>query len=242
MLELRSGDVTVAVDPPSGGLVTGITVGATELLTPAGLFVMAPWAGRTALARFGEHRLPVDQPPHAIHGTVRGIAWTVDDVTTSTVTLSTSLGPAWPWPGRCQHVVAVHDDHVTLRVAVDGAGFPAVVGWHPWFVKPVAVELEAEAMLERGDDHLPTGQRVPPVRPGDRPLDDCFEGVRWPAVLQFEGGLEVRLHAEGCRWAVVFDELPTTTCVEPQTGPPNALNDGSAPPAPIEAALRIGWT
>ena len=241
MLELRAGDVTVVVDPPAGGRIARITVGGFELLTKAGLFVMAPWAGRTGHARFDGRRLPVDDPPHALHGTVRGVAWRLDDSTTSTATLSCTLGPAWPWPGRCEHTIEVHDDGVELGAAVHGDGFPVVLGWHPWFVKPRAVELDADAMLERGDDRLPTGRRVPPVRPGVQPLDDCFEGVRWPAVLHYDD-LVVRVHAEHCGYAVVFDEPPHTTCVEPQSGPPNALNTGEAQPAPLQAKMRVTWS
>ena len=241
MLELRSGDVTVVVDPPAGGRIASITVGTVELLAPSGLFVMAPWAGRIANARFDGHGLPVDDPPHALHGTVRGVAWSVADVTASTVALSAPLGPAWPWPGRCEHIISVHDDHLALEATVAGDGFDAVLGWHPWFAKPAAVELDAESMLERGDDHVPTGRRVPAARPGDGPLDDCFEGVRWPAVLRYES-LVVQVDADGCPYAVVYDEVPTTTCVEPQTGPPNALNTGEARTAPVQAKMSITWS
>ena len=227
MLELRSGDVTVVVDPPGGGRITRITVATTELLAPAGLFVMAPWAGRSR-----------DQP---IHGTVRGVAWSVDDGDASSAVLSATLGPGWPWPGRCTHELVVGDDHIELRATVHGDGFDAVAGWHPWFTKPRSVELHAESMLERGDDHLPTGRRVAPVTPGDRPLDDCFEDVRWPVVLRYEGRT-VRVDADRCRYATVYDEVPGTTCVEPQTGPPDALRTGEAQPAPLEAKMSITWS
>ena len=226
MVELRSGDVVVVVDPPAGGLVTRIAVGESELLTPQGMFVMAPWAGRWR--------------GHPIHGTVRGVAWSVDDADASTAVLSATLGPGWPWPGRCTHELAVHDDHLDLRATVHGDGFDAVVGWHPWFTKPRSVELDAESMLERGDDQLPTGRRVEPVRPGDRPLDDCFEGVRWPATLRYDR-LTVSLSST-CGDAVLFDALPHTTCVEPQTGPPNALHTGEAHAAPLEAKMTLAWS
>ena len=96
-------------------------------------------------------------------------------------------------------------------------------------------------MLERGDDHLPTGRRIAPVRPGERPLDDCFEGVRWPAVLRYDG-FDIGIEADGCPYAIVFDELPHTTCVEPQSGPPNALDTGEARAAPVEAKMRLTWS
>ena len=227
MVELRAGDAVVEVDPPAGGLITRIAVGDTDLLTPAGMFVMAPWAGRWR--------------GHPIHGTVRGIAWRVVSEAATSAVLETTLGPAWPWPGRCEHTIELHDDRVELRAVVEGDAFAAAVGWHPWFAKPDAIELDAGAMLERGDDHLPTGRRIAPVRPGDRPLDDCFEGVRWPARLRY-ADRTVTVDAEGCRYAVVFDELPHTSCVEPQSAPPDALNTGEAHPAPLHARMTISWS
>jgi aldose 1-epimerase len=213
---------------------------------------MAPWVGRTGWGRFSvdgtEHRLAIDHPPHAIHGTVRGVAWQVDEAGADRAVLSAPLGPGWPWPGRCEHALTLAGDCLTLTATVTaapGAAFPAAVGWHPWFVKPSAVELEAAAMLERGDDHLPTGRRVPPPTPGDRPLDDCFEDVRWPVTVTFPDGFTLRVDAEGCRYAVLYDEPQDATCVEPSTAPPDALRSGETtlvePDRPLRATMRLRW-
>lgn len=230
-----------------------LTVRGFDVLTPAGCFVMAPWAGRTGWGAFEhggvEHRLPADMPPHAIHGTVRGIAWTVEDAGPNAATLWAPLGPAWPWRGRCSLAVAVHDDHlaVATEVYADAGSepFPAALGWHPWFVKPGSVALAADELLERGDDHLPTGRRIPAPAPGERPLDDCFGGVRWPVVLTWEGGRSLAVEADGCEYAVVFDQRADATCVEPQTAPPDALRAGTAsivePGHPLRAVLRLRW-
>jgi aldose 1-epimerase len=154
----------------------------------------------------------------------------------------------WPWPGRCTHELALTDHALTLTAtveAVDGASFPAAVGWHPWFAKPASVELAATSMLERGDDHLPTGQRVAAVAPGERPLDDCFEDVAWPVTIGWADGCSLRVDADGCRYAVVYDEQAATTCVEPQTASPDALNSGGAatvePGRPLRATMRFLW-
>jgi aldose 1-epimerase len=242
VIELRAGDAVAVVDPEGGGRLTRLAVAGVDLLTPAGCFLMAPWAGRTAWGRFDGHALPIDQPPHAIHGTVRGVAWgQVDDAT-----IAAPLGPIWPWPGRCTQRFDLAADHlrVTATVEAEGAEFPAALGWHPWFVKPAAVDLDAGAMWERDADHLPTGRLVAPPPPGT-PLDDCFAGVRWPVVLRHADGRRITVDAEGCDHAVVYDELAHTTCVEPQTAPPDALNRGTAtlvrPGAPLRAAVRIGW-
>jgi aldose 1-epimerase len=178
---------------------------------------------------------------------VRGVAWTGAAIASTTLTLDAPLGPGWPWPGRCEQVIELHPDRLVQRATIQSGGepFPAVLGWHPWYVKPSSVDLDAGAMLERGRDMIPTGRRLPAPEPGTQPLDDCFEDVRWPAVLRFDGGLDVRIDGDGCRYAVVFDRLAETTCVEPQTAPPNALNSGEAtivePGRPLRATMLLSW-
>jgi aldose 1-epimerase len=249
-VDLAAGSVVVTFDPEGGGRVTQIVVAGRSLLVPAGCFLMAPWAGRTGFGEFDGHPLPVDGPPHAIHGTVRGVAWRAVERDPRCVSLTAPLGPVWPWDGWCEHVVTVAEDRVTFEASVHAADgsdpFPAALGWHPWFVKPAEVELSAAAMLERGDDHLPTGRRISPApRPGERPFDDCFAGVRWPVVLRWDDGFEVRVDADGCDHVVLYDEQATTTCVEPQTAPPDALRSGAAalvsPGRPLQATMRLLW-
>jgi aldose 1-epimerase len=252
VIELRAGRAIAAVDPEGGGRLTRFAVDGFELLTADGSFVMAPWAGRTGHGRFTyqgvEHRLPVPEKhaPHAIHGTVRDRPWTVVDGAAHAVHLSIDLGPDWPWPGRCEQRIAVADDRITLELSVrsDGPAFPAVAGWHPWFTKPTGGDTEADAFLERGDDHLPTGRRLTDVDLTDRPLDDCFEGVHWPVLLHWPE-LTVSIDATGCRYVVVYDEPSDATCVEPQTGPPNGLATGEhaivTPDHPLEATTTWAW-
>lgn len=258
MLELRAGSALAVIDPEGGGRLQRLAVGAgeggpaTEVLASDGCFVMAPWAGRTGNGRFTflgvEHHLPVldRHAPHAIHGTVRDRPWTVLAHDATSAHLTIDLGRAWPWPGRCEHHVTLAPDHLELRLSVhaDGPAFPAVIGWHPWFAKPTVVAVDAGAMLERGPDHLPTGHLVEPPAIGERALDDCFEVVRWPVVLELPE-LVVEVDAEGCRYVVVYDEQPHTTCVEPQTGPPNGLATDEhtivTPEAPLRASTTWRW-
>ena len=241
-MELRAGEAVAVVDAEGGGRLARLTVGGVDVFTRAGCFIMAPWVGRTAYGRFDGHRLPINQPPHAIHGTVRGVAWTaVDDRA-----IEAPLGPVWPWPGRCTQRFMLAEDHLAIEATIEATSepFPAAVGWHPWFAKPAAVDLTADAMLERGDDHLPTGRLVE-APPEGRPLDDCFVGVRWPVALRWPDGRRIEVDAEGCDYVVVFDEPADATCVEPQTAQPDALNQGGAqlvrPGEPLRAAVRLTW-
>ena len=252
MLELRSGSASAVVDADGGGRLVRLTAGDTEVLTEDGSFVMAPWAGRTGYGRFTwqdvERRLPVPErhAPHAIHGTVRSRPWTVLESSATVARLDIDLGPDWPWPGRCEQRIELDDDHIRLELSVhtDGPAFPAVVGWHPWFTKPDAVELQAASLRERGPDHLPTGRLLPPPVPGERPLDDCFHRPRWPVVLR-AGGLTIHVDATGCPDVVVYDEPEHATCIEPQTGPPNGLATGECatvePGRPLVARTTWWW-
>ena len=252
MLTLSAGEATVRLDP-HGGRLASLTVGGDDLLTDNGSFVMAPWAGRTGHGRFTfggvRYWLPVadEHAPHAIHGTVRDRPWEVLEAGPAHARLGIDLGPDWPWEGWCEQVVTLEPASVTLTIRVTSGRdpFPAIVGWHPWFRRPKAIGFTAHSMLQRGPDHLPTGLRVPPRLPGNRPLDDCFEGVAWPITLRWpERALEIR--ATGCRFAVVYDEQPQATCIEPQTGPPNGLATAEAtivtPEQPLEASTTWSWT
>jgi aldose 1-epimerase len=107
---------------------------------------------------------------------------------------------------------------------------PAVLGWHPWFLRHAApsmdgeagleLEFDAQTMYERDGDGIPTGALVAPK---PRPWDDCFTGLRRPPVLRWPGFLELEISSTCPDW-VVYDERDDAICVEPQTGPPDALN------------------
>ncbi len=96
-------------------------------------------------------------------------------------------------------------------------------------------------MWERGDDGLPTGLLVPP-KPG--PWDDCFTELAAPAGLRWPGALTLEV-VTSCEHIVVFDERPEGVCIEPQTGPPDALNFrpdvvGTGAPLVADATFSFG--
>lgn len=239
MLTLRSGAAVVRIDPGRGGRVAQFIVDGLDLLvgpgdsvTSWGAFVMAPWAGRVRRGRFAyagvAYELPTDVgPPHAIHGTVLDRPWTVVEAADASAVLECTLGDRWPWPGRVRHTMSVGNDRVEFRLDVhaEDQPFPAAAGWHPWFLRrldrggPVRTEFEAAAMLARDEDGIPSGVRVPVPA---RPWDDCFDRVQWPVTLSWPGAVRLEVRAD-TRYAVVFDQLDHAVCVEPQTGPPDAL-------------------
>ncbi|WP_328911015.1 aldose 1-epimerase [Streptomyces sp. NBC_00234] len=254
-VRLTVGDAELTVDPTHGCRISSLRIGGTELLRQGeryGCFPMVPWCGRTENGKFrsgGElHSLPLNAPPHAIHGTGRDTSWTIARETGSEAAFYYDLAEPWPYPGRVTQTFELAEDSLTLRMGVEAQvdSFPAQAGWHPWFLRniggqEVLVDFDAVWQEERGEDHLPTGRRIDPL-PG--PWDDCFgmpDGVdvklTWPQQLE----LTVKSRDE---WVVVYDEQDEAVCVEPQSGPPNGLNSTPrlvTPIDPLEIATTWSW-
>ncbi|WP_369171088.1 aldose 1-epimerase [Streptomyces sp. R28] len=257
-ITLTAGDAEVDVLPGNGGRVGGLRVGGTELLRQGerfGCFPMVPWCGRIRDGRFLDgavvRQMPLNAPPNAIHGTVRDGAWRVARVTDGEAVITYDLVEPWPYTGRVTQVVALTPDSLSLTISVETyeTSFPAQIGWHPWFnrnlggdgAQDVRLDFSPAWQEERGDDHLPTGNRIEP-KPG--PWDDCFgmpDGV--DVTLTWPGQLELKV-AGRQEWVVVYDEQEAAVCVEPQTGPPNGLNSLPrlvTPLEPLEATTVWSW-
>ncbi|MFF4208626.1 aldose 1-epimerase [Streptomyces sp. NPDC001796] len=254
-ITLAAGDAEVVLAPGNGGRVRSLRIGGTELLRQGerfGCFPMAPWCGRIRDGRFRNggtvQQMPLNAPPHAIHGTVRDGVWRVARAEPTEAVLTYDLVAPWPYAGRVTQLAALTEDALTLTMSVEtyDDSFPAQIGWHPWFHRSlggedVRIDFDPAWQEERGDDHLPTGNRVDP-KPG--PWDDCFgmpDGVdvtlTWPGQLQ----LKVTSREE---WVVVYDEQSEAVCVEPQTGPPDGLNTLPrlvTPIEPLEATTTWTW-
>ncbi|MBK6015272.1 aldose 1-epimerase [Streptomyces sp. MBT53] len=255
-ITLTAGDAEVTVQPGNGGRIGGLRVGGTELLRQGerfGCFPMVPWCGRIRDGRFLDggtvHQMPLNSPPHAIHGTVRDGAWRTARRAPDETVITYDLVEPWPFPGRVTQAVALTADALTLTMAIEAYGdsFPAQIGWHPWFNRnlggeDVLVDFSPAWQEERGDDHLPTGNRVD-VKPS--PWDDCFgmpDGV--DVTLTWPGQLALKVTSPE-QWVVVYDEQEAAVCVEPQTGPPNGLNTLPrlvTPIEPLEATMTWAWT
>lgn len=254
MLELVNGDAVLVVLPDHGGIISSFTLAGVELLrtpdddhggTHWGCFVMAPWAGRTRHGRFTfdgvEHQLTCDSGPHAIHGTVRHQPWTVGWEEPDAAQLSCGFGPGWPFPGHVEHTIRVRPDRVEFELALhaDRGPMPAVGGWHPWWRRPLRLDVPARTMLRRDHEGIATSERISPIPPG--PWDDCFTDLDGPPVLTWPGGLRLTVET-GCDWVVVYDEPAESVCVEPQSGPPDALNHSPAVARPGQpVVLHSGW-
>ncbi|MER6485593.1 aldose 1-epimerase [Streptomyces virginiae] len=253
--QLSAGGTEVTVDQENGCRISSLRIDGTELLRQGpryGAFPMVPWCGRMKDGRFHDgatvHQMPLDHPPHALHGFGRDARWRSAGATATEAAFTYDLVDPWPTPGRVTQVVTLAEDSLTLTMGVEtyGDSFPAQAGWHPWFLRnlggrDVEVSFDPAWQEERGADHLPTGKRID-RRPG--PWDDCFgmpDGV--DVTLTWPGSLELRVTSRS-EWVVLYDQEAEAVCVEPQSGPPNGINTAPrlvTPVDPLEVSTTWTW-
>lgn len=243
-MQLVAGDARLSVDPDDGGRWTALEVGDLQLLGGAdiagghpptlhGCFAMAPFAGRLREGRLpwrGQvHQLPLHAPPHAIHGTAVDGRWHVRASGPDRAVLEHPLASPWPFAGVVRQELHLQPDRLDVRLSLlAGEDQPVVLGLHPWFARrlsrggPVEVAVDPVQQYVRGEAGLPTGELAPP---GPGPYDDCFLGVRAAPRLRWPGALQLELVSPVDHW-VLFDERDEAVCVEPQTGPPDAVHLG----------------
>jgi aldose 1-epimerase len=253
-IDLAAGDLTASIHPLDACRLTSLTAYGNELMrqwTPQrrafqyGSFPMVPWVGRmgNGLLHFdgGEYHLPVNKPPHALHGMACYGPWDILAVTDTTAEFGFRLAEPWPWPGVAKQQFELTPEALvtTLTVETDDAPFPAAAGWHPWFTKwtgtpedvahaPIGapsdelrIHFAADWQEEQGDDELPTGRRIAPC-PG--PWDDAFGfDTTMNATLTWPGRARLVLTSPATSM-VAFTTQPDAACVEPLSGPPNGIN------------------
>ncbi len=251
VIERVAPGVVLTIDAERGGRIAQLRVEGRDLLVPKdhadphpmlwGSFPMVPWAGRLRHGRFRfsgrDHQMPLDLPPHAIHGLGYVRPWDVEP----TGDLTLELGAPWPFGGRAVQRFTLGDASLTCTLEVHAEeSMPAQVGWHPWFARPVTFDLAPSAMYELDAESIPTGRLVA-VPPG--PWDDCFCDLRRPPRLAWSDGPVVTVTSSCTDW-VVYDRPAHAVCVEPQAGPPDALNLAPhvvEPGVPLVATMTLRW-
>ncbi|MEX2292982.1 MAG: hypothetical protein WD691_04280 [Acidimicrobiales bacterium] len=264
MATLTAGPASLRVDREHGGRISSLTVHGHELLVQPedgratnpllyGCYPMVPFAGRIRDGRFrwggATHELIRNLDDHAIHGTLLDQRWRIEHAADGYLRLRSALEPHWPFPGWAIQEILLSANRLVLRMEVHSGElpFPATAGWHPWFRRhltdgdsELTVDVDAKRWYPRGDDGLPLGPLEP--LPDHGPWDDCFTDITWPVTLTWPGALEVTMHST-CDHVVIYDEPDHAICVEPQTGPPDAVNLDLArlvrryDPLVLEAAL-----
>lgn len=249
---LTAGDARAEVDLLRGGRLASLQVGGVELLVTEprdhmmlwGSFPMAPFAGRLrrgVLAWEGRTwDLPVNLPPHAIHGTTFDRPWDLE----ADGSFVCPFGERWPFGGHARQRVDLTPERLTctLEVHADDRPFPASAGFHPWFRLPVELDLtpfEGALLHARDADGMPSGELVPAPSP---PWDDCFTRLDGPPVLRFPEGITLTLTSDARHWVVYTP--PHAVCVEPQTGPPDELNTDPhvvEPGRALSVTMTLTW-
>jgi aldose 1-epimerase len=256
LTRLVSGPLTVDIAPAAGGRIAQIVrndiawlVGYSErnaAMIAWGSYPMLPWAGRIRRGRFDFEgrawQLPPNLGEHAIHGIGLALPWRVEERSSVHADLSLQLpeDERWPFGGTARQRIEASENALRLRLSVTAGkrAMPAVIGWHPWFRKPERIEFKPSAMYPLDAE----GIAVRPLRqssPG--PWDNCF--VNSEPVLLERSGQRLRLTSNCTHW-VVYDQPMHATCIEPQSGPPDAFNlepPALAPGASIEAWFLLEW-
>jgi len=245
LLHIGNDALAAAIAPQAGGRIAQIIcegvpwlAGYSEANAAAiawGCYPMVPWSGRVrhGCFRFGMQtcQLPINLAPHAIHGVGFVLPWQVVAHTPTQVELALALptDERWPFGGTARQCITLEGRTLRLELAVT-AGTQAmpepVLGWHPWFTKPDAIDFQPDAIYPRDDEGIVVRPLQPP-QPG--PWDDCF--INSNPVLLHRADQVLRLISDCDHW-VIYDEPAQTTCVEPQSGPPDAFNLASAILAP----------
>lgn len=274
-LVLRSDELEVVLLPELGGRIHRLRAFGTDLLRtpddPAhhaddpffwGAYVMAPWCNRAQPAPMRIAGRTVDLPPNfadgsAIHGQVFARPWQVH--ADGSLRVFGGDGAGWPWP---YEVVAL--------VTLDGPGLicdyrlvnrsdgpmPAGIGLHPWFRRPVALRIPAEAVYQVNAGSAP--DPVPVVgahdlrvaRVPDADLDGTWTALAGPRIeLAWpQAGVAAMIEVEAARLlvAVATPRRLDAMAVEPQTHGPDGLrrllNAEPDAPALLPAGESLGLT
>ncbi len=251
---------SLLVDPVDGARIVSLRIDGVEVLgrgEPApgappgifsGCFLMAPFAGRTAHGRFAfegrEHALPLSFPPHAIHGLAFDRPWRREGEE-----LVLDLDERWPFGGSVRQRFELGETGLTVTATIlnEERTMPAIAGFHPWFVDPLADGSRLAVDFRPGTRYVcdPTGIPVGTVPGGgDRPWDDSFADVAEEPVVRWENGLELRIGLTGSHW-IVCETVPGAVCIEPLSGPVNGLATGGhaivGPGRPLVHRLALSW-
>ncbi|HTV84464.1 MAG TPA: aldose epimerase [Dyella sp.] len=236
LVRIAHGSLTVDIAPSAGGRIAQITTDhdtwlighdeGDEAMIAWGSYPMLPWAGRIRHGRFRFHgrdiQLPRNFGEHAIHGIAFALPWWIDGHSPTHIDLSLPLpeDESWPFGGIARQRIEVGQDglRMTLSITAGEQPMPATLGWHPWFRKPDRLEFAPTRMYPRDAQGIAT---LPVIDPPPPPWDDCFLNDK-PLVMH-RAGQRIRLSSSCDHW-VIYDETAHATCIEPQSGPPDAFN------------------
>jgi aldose 1-epimerase len=274
-LVLRSDELEVVLLPELGGRIHRLRAFGTDLLrTPPnpghhaddpffwGAYVMAPWCNRVQPGPIRIAGRTVDLPPtfadgSAIHGQVFVRPWRVR-ADGSLHVAGGGDGDGWPWRYEVEAEVMVEGPSLTCDYRLvnrsDGP-MPAGIGLHPWFRRPVALRIPADAVYTANAGSAPDPVPVAGAydlrvaRVPDADLDGTWTALAAPriALAWPPDGIaaSIEVEAERLLVAVATPGHLDAVAVEPQTHGPDGLRRlaNGEPDAlallPPGAALRL---
>lgn len=249
-LELRAGELRLALRPDLGGCIAGLWLADVPVLRSteaadlassrlSGCYPLAPYANRLGYRRFrwqGQDfttEANFDDNPHSVHGVAWQRPWDVVSHSASEAEMAYVHAPDahWPFAFELRQRVVLTADALEVHAAFANRAphpQPAGLGWHPYFPKRHHSRLHIE-LSERWDSDasgLPT-RRVP--QPGidaevaHLAFDNCFEGWRGPARIRDEK-LSLRLSSSLPYLVVFTPDTKPYYCVEPVSHVSNAIH------------------
>ena len=249
-LELRAGDLRLALRPDLGASIAGLWLGDTAVLRStegaaletsrlSGCFPLAPYANRLGYRRFrwqGQDHTTApnfDDNPHSLHGVAWQRPWTVVASSATEAEFAYRHVPDahWPYAFELKQRYVLSADALEVHLAFTNLAAqpqPVGLGWHPYFPKRPRSRLHIE-LSERWDSDasgLPT-RKVPQASiDGDvahLAFDHCFEGWKGAARIRDEK-LSMRLTSSLPYLVVFTPDTKPYYCVEPVSHVSNALH------------------
>jgi aldose 1-epimerase len=202
------------------------------------MYAMAPWAGR-----LNDNTVHFDGTavefaptygPWALHGTVLEAPCSLQafaqEAHSAVAQVVCDLGNPWPWSGMLVMTWDLRPDLLTttLELRTHDGHFPGVIGWHPWFRRHTGFgsadwHLEEALLVEKSPD-LSLRRTFAPAPMERGGFDDTFLVESGRGAIGWGDGLRIAVW-NSHPWFVVYDADPAFICLEPQSGPPNGIND-----------------
>lgn len=249
-VELRCGDLRLALRADLGGSIAGLWLGdlpvmrstSPEQLAAArqsACYPLVPYSNRLGHRRFRwqgrDHSTEpnFDDNPHSVHGVGWLRAWEVVLRSETDAVLRYRHAPDghWPFAFEAQQFFSLTPHSLTVRMTITNTADvaqPVGLGWHPYFPKRECSHLHIE-VTDRWEPDA-TGL---PVRKVNQPsidgevaglgFDHCFGGWTGPGFIRDEK-LSLRLVSDLTHLVVYTPTDKAYFCVEPVSHVSNAIH------------------
>lgn len=251
-VELRAGELRLALRPDIGGSIAGLWLGDTPVLRSgeptmlqaprqSACFPLAPYSNRLGYRRFRwlgrEHTTAPNFDagyPHSLHGTAWLQRWQVGHADAGSVVLLYTQRPDEHWPYTFDLVQRFVLTPNALRIEltltnIDARTQPVGLGWHPYFPKRSRSRVHIECSGRWESDphtHLPTRRVAQQGIDGEvRHLDydHCFDGWQGAARIRDEA-LSLAITSSLNHLVVFTPPTREHFCVEPVSHVSNAIH------------------